>query len=161
MKKFFKYYEEYIGGTLFAIMFIILLAQIFFRQILGSPLVWSEELSRLLFVYIAMFGVTLGVKHKQHVGIDLLSEKFTGKTKIIFDVIKTILTTIALILFIFIGTKIALRKSSLELITLGISTGWLYAALPFGGVIMMIRHIENIFNDLKVFREEREGARCM
>ncbi len=152
MKKILKYYEEYLGGILFSIMFITLVMQIFSRQILNRPLIWTEELARLVFVYIAMLGVTLGIKYNQHVGIQVLSEKFPPKITKVTNIIQTILTGTVIILFIVVGVGITKRKASLELISLGISSKYLYGALPLGGVMMGIRYVENIYNELKCKR---------
>ena len=34
--------EEWVGGSLFLPILVILVAQIFFRQVLHHPLIWSE-----------------------------------------------------------------------------------------------------------------------
>lgn len=149
MTKIMKYYEEYLGGILFAVMFITLIMQIFSRQILNKPLIWTEELARLVFVYIAMLGVTLGVKYEQHVGIEILSDMFPPALARIMNIFKAILTGIIIVLLIFIGIEITKRKASLELISLGISSGYLYAALPIGGIMMGIRFVENIYKKLQ------------
>lgn len=151
MKKILKYYEEYLGGILFTIMFITLVIQIFSRQILNRPLIWTEELSRLIFVYIAMIGVTLGIKYDQHVGIEVISEKFSPKVARGADILKTVLIGVVIILLIIIGMEITKRKAPLELISLGISSGYLYGALPIGGGMMFIRYVENIY--LKIRKE--------
>ncbi|UUV17412.1 TRAP transporter small permease [Fusobacteria bacterium ZRK30] len=145
MKKILKYYEEYLGGILFSVMFITLIIQIFSRQILNKPLIWTEEVARLVFVYIAMLGVTLGIKYDQHVGIEVLSDKFSPRAAKVMDIVKTILTGIIIVLLIVIGLGITKRKASLDLISLGISSGYLYGALPLGGVMMGIRYIEKIY----------------
>lgn len=149
MKKILKYYEEYLGGILFSVMFITLIMQIFSRQILNKPLIWTEEVARLVFVYIAMLGVTLGIKYDQHVGIEVLSDKFSPRVAKIMDIVKTILTGIIIVLLIVIGLGITKRKASLDLISLGISSGYLYGALPLGGVMMGIRYIEKIYDRKK------------
>ena len=46
--KIFNKLEEWIGGGLFIGLFLILVVQIFARQVFDSPLIWSEELSRLM-----------------------------------------------------------------------------------------------------------------
>jgi len=48
--KIFNKLEEWIGGALFLVIFCILVLQILFRQAFHSPLIWSEELAKLLFV---------------------------------------------------------------------------------------------------------------
>jgi len=156
MKKILKYYEEYLGGILFSVMFITLVMQIFSRQILNRPLIWTEELSRLIFVYIAMLGVTLGIKYEQHVGIEVFSDKFSPRVAKVMDIVKTILTGVIIVLLIYIGIVITKRKASLDLISLGISMGYLYGALPIGGVMMGIRYVENIYK--RVHCKEYKGV---
>ena len=70
MKKIFDKLEEYIGGALFIGIFIILVLQVFFRQVLHTPLIWSEELSRLIFVWVAMLGISIGIRKQSHIFID-------------------------------------------------------------------------------------------
>lgn len=162
MKNILKYYEEYLGGILFSIMFITLVMQIFSRQVLNRPLIWTEELARLVFVYIAMLGVTLGIKYDQHVGIEVISDKFSPRVEKIMNLLKTVLTGIIIVLLIIIGIEITKRKAPLDLVALGISSGYLYAALPIGGVMMAIRFIEKIY--VKVTQKEIKGAgvdKCM
>lgn len=62
--------EEWIGGVLFIGIFLILLAQIIARQVFQSPFIWSEELARLLFIYVGLLGISMGIRSQQHVYID-------------------------------------------------------------------------------------------
>ncbi len=141
--------EEIIGAALFIAMFAILVAQIVFRQIFNSPLVWSEELAILLFVYVGMLGVSIGIKYRQHVFIDFLYNKFSGKgLKIANTFIQTIVF-IALVAMIQIGYKLFLRKKMFQLIALKISAGWMYVALPLIATLMLIRFIQVLREDYK------------
>ena len=56
--------EEWAGGTLFLLLFAIRVAQVFFRQVLHHPLIWSEEAARLLFVYVGMLGGSIGIRNQ-------------------------------------------------------------------------------------------------
>ena len=79
--KFIDKLEEWIGGTLFMGMFIVLIAQIFARQVFGRPLMWSEELSSLIFVYVGMLGISMGIRNQTHVLIDFLCSRFLQECK--------------------------------------------------------------------------------
>lgn len=153
MKKF-ENIEENLSGILFGVLLVILIVQIFSRQILNEPLLWSEELSRLIFVYIAILGVILGIKHNQHVAIDIIVEKLPLKIQKKIEVLANILIIITIALLFIIGVKITQRKSSLELLSLGISAKYLYGALPVGAVIMMARFLQGI-----VRGKNREGIK--
>lgn len=46
-------------GCAFALIVALTIAQVFFRFALNSPLVWSEELARLLLVWVTFIGAAV------------------------------------------------------------------------------------------------------
>ena len=149
IKRILNNLEEIIGAILFIMMFVILVAQIVFRQIFDSPLVWSEELAILLFTYVGMLGVSIGVKYRQHVFIDFLYNKFSGKGLKIANTFIQSVVFISLIAMIQIGYKLFLRKKIFQLIALKISAGWMYVALPLIATLMLIRFFQVLREDYK------------
>lgn len=149
IKKIIGNIEEIVGAILFIIMFITLVAQILFRQVFNSPLIWSEELAILLFVYVGMLGVSIGIKYRQHVFIDFLYNKFTGKGLKIANTFNQSIVFISLIAMIHIGHKLYLRKKIFTLIALQISAGWMYIALPLISSLMLFRFLKVVMEDYK------------
>jgi len=75
MKKFWQIYDTLLKGLIMVTsgsFVILILAQVFFRYALQSSLVWSEEVSRLLFFITIMFGSAVCVTAKRHIVIDIL-----------------------------------------------------------------------------------------
>ncbi len=151
MKKLIDNFEEYLGATLFALMFFVLICQIIFRQILNTPLIWSEELSTFLYVYVAMLGIVIGVKHAQHVAIDFIYSKFNDKNKKFVNIVLSCIIIAVFLFIIQIGIKVTINKASLNILTLGISSAFMYMALPICATMMLIRFIENILKKKKWF----------
>ena len=149
IKRILDNLEEIVGAILFIMMFAILVAQIIFRQIFDSPLVWSEELAILLFTYVGMLGVSIGIKYRQHVFIDFLYNKFSGKGLKIANTFIQSVVFISLIAMIQIGYKLFLRKKIFQLIALKISAGWMYVALPLIATLMLIRFFQVLREDYK------------
>ena len=148
-KNFLDHFEERLGAALFVAVFAILVAQIVSRQIFDSPLIWSEELAKLLFVYVGMLGVSIGVKGDQHVMIDFFYEKLSPRVrKFVFTGIQ-LLILISIIALIVLGYKLFMRKIRFELIALKISAGWMYAALPSIGTLMLLRYFQTGYRHYK------------
>ncbi len=61
--------------TILAVMGIVLFAQVFFRYVLGAPLIWGEELARYLHVWIALMGIRFGLKYKAHLNISFVYDR--------------------------------------------------------------------------------------
>ncbi|MCK3655545.1 C4-dicarboxylate ABC transporter permease [Pasteurellaceae bacterium Macca] len=139
--KIFNKLEEWIGGVLFLTIFAILIAQIVARQVFDSPLIWSEELARLIFIYVGMLGISIAIRNQQHVYIDFITNLLPEKVKKITNSVVQVLIFFCLLMFIHFGIHL-FNDSSFEIVSLGISEKWLYAALPVISILMLIRFLQ-------------------
>lgn len=140
--------EEWLGGALFLAMFGILIAQIFARQLFDSPLTWSEELARLLFVYVGMLGISMGIRSQQHVLIDFLINAFPSKVKLwVFTFVQFVIF-LSIIMFINYGL-VLMKRAGYELVSLGISDKYMYLALPLISCLMLFRFLQAQYENQK------------
>lgn len=158
MKKFFNNFEEYVGGSMFIGMFIVLVVQIFSRQFLNQPLVWSEELAKLIFIYVGLFGVTSCVKDNSHVAIDFFVQKFPPAIQRSIHVFNQILILATLITILVISIRITGRQAPMDIVSLRISYVYMYIALPIFSLLMIFRHIYRNVTDYKVWRKTKSGV---
>jgi TRAP-type C4-dicarboxylate transport system permease small subunit len=56
----------------FAVMIMVLMAQVLFRYGLAAPLFWAEEVALILMIIMTFTGLSLLVRDKQLVSVDLL-----------------------------------------------------------------------------------------
>ena len=153
MKKFDKL-EEYIGGSLFVVIFAILVLQVFFRQVIRTPLVWSEELARLIFVYVAMLGISIGIRKQSHIFIDFLFTRFSPAVQKVVFTISQIIIFACIICMGWFGKYLVAKKWIFEIVTLNVSSGWMYLAMYAISFLMMIRFFqayEDNYKEGKVF----------
>lgn len=137
----FNKLEEWLGGSLFLLMFAILVAQIIARQLLDTPLIWSEEAARLIFVYVGMLGISIGIRNQQHVLVDFLCNLMPAKVRVwVFTLVQGLIF-ISIIPFAHYGV-ILVQRASFEMVSLGISSKWLYLALPLVSVLMLWRFVQ-------------------
>lgn len=136
--------EEMIGVGLILTMTAILFVQVIARFVFNSPLSWSEELSRYLFiwlVYLLLGAVTL---RGEHIVIDMLTRLLPTKLERIFH-------TAALVIALIINIVVLWRAADIAWIILdlgqtsaamGLPMGLVYAALPVGLAIASVRTIQ-------------------
>ena len=148
MKKFDKL-EEYIGGSLFVVIFAILVLQVFFRQVIRTPLVWSEELARLIFVYVAMFGISIGIRKQSHIFIDFLFTRFSPAVQKVVFTISQIIIFVCIICMGWFGKYLVAKKWIFEIVTLNVSSGWMYLAMYAISFLMMIRFFQAYADNYK------------
>ncbi|MDQ8205369.1 TRAP transporter small permease [Pelagicoccus sp. SDUM812003] len=132
------------------------------RYLLGQQAKWSEELARLLLVWVSVFGASVAFGHKAHLGLDYFAEKLhpsAGK----FNRIIGASLSLAFAVIVFLVGGIALVRDTMEsgqtMIALPIKKWWAYAALPASGVFMAVilfeQLLESIFEPAKL--EEGES----
>ncbi|OOF85776.1 TRAP transporter large permease subunit [Rodentibacter ratti] len=140
--KIFNKLEEWLGGALFLVIFCILIAQILSRQIFHSPLIWSEELAKLLFVYVGMLGISVAVRKQEHVYIDFLTNLMPAKVRKVSNTFVQLVIFACIFFFIHFGIR-TFNSASFPIDALGgISEKWIFAALPVIATLMMIRFFQ-------------------
>lgn len=82
----------FIAASTLIILSAIVLLQIFARLFLDTPPVWTEELSRYLFIVTISVSVGIAFKRGELVSVDLLLNFLTDKNKYIFKIIMLSIT---------------------------------------------------------------------
>lgn len=147
VKKIYDNFEEIIGSTMFVAMLVVLVAQTLGRQGLGVPLVWSEELSKLIFIYAGYLGIVACIKDDSHVSIDIFLKKLPAKAQKWVYTFNQLLILGALITVFIISIPIVQNQAHLDIVTLQISSVYMYAALPILTLLMIYRLIERIVKE--------------
>ncbi|QGH36162.1 TRAP transporter small permease subunit [Gracilibacillus salitolerans] len=131
--------------TLIGIIVLTILFQIFTRTFFNFTPAWSEELARLLFVWISFLGIAYGFKEKLHIAVGVFVKKFNEKIKRLIDNIAKVLIIILGVILIYFGTEFMLLMNYSTMAGLGISTSFLYAAIPVAGIFITANGIELLF----------------
>lgn len=65
---------EWLSAIMFATLFLTFVAQVFWRYVLRDPLVWTLEVSGILFVTLSLFTAATQMSLREHVALDLVVE---------------------------------------------------------------------------------------
>jgi|TARA_R110001583_G_scaffold33847_2_gene114066 TRAP-type C4-dicarboxylate transport system permease small subunit len=99
IKKFEKTIE-YMMALALAVMFSAVFINVILRYLFGSGIAASEELSRLLFVWLIFMGSTLAVGRNSHIGFDLIQRKIPAPLRTACAILSHCLMLYALYLFL-------------------------------------------------------------
>jgi len=139
--KFFNKIYDTIGVGIFIAMTFVVLLQILFRFVLHVSIPWTEEMSRLLFIFLGFFGLGIAVREKELIVIEFFLHKLKGRLRTAVDCFISLFTA-AFFGVIFVGAFKMMRSawptyfSTME----WLSNGWLYfaAVLGMGGALFFI-----------------------
>lgn len=154
MKKLVNAYnslEEHMLVFSLAFTTLLIFVQVCLRYVFNNSLSWSEELARYIFIWQIWLGTSVSMKEKEHICLDMLKNKLQGKAKLVLALLVNIL---------MIGFCIFLAKYGWDLVFSMMSRGnksvalripmWIiYSALPFSQLVVALRIVGNIVEDVR------------
>ncbi|MDR1535234.1 MAG: TRAP transporter small permease [Planctomycetota bacterium] len=148
-------FTNWLAVVMFLVIFLIVLAQIFFRYFLQSPLVWSEELSRAIFIWVSLIGWILATRNGTHIRITFIANHLPPPLRRATGVVMGLITIAFLAVLGAFGAVMAWRTMGRTLITIpGIPIGLLYLSLPVTALPGVFYNL----HDLAARREPGEPA---
>ncbi len=72
---------RFVCGVLFGAIVVLSILQVFFRSVLDSPLTWSEELSRLLLVWMTFLAAAVVSYDGTHLRVDTLFLRLSHRAR--------------------------------------------------------------------------------
>jgi tripartite ATP-independent transporter DctM subunit len=114
----------------------VLFAGVFARFVLQRPLVWSDELASILFVWLAMLGAVIALRRGEHMRMTALVSKFGPHGRELFEGIATCGALAFLAMVAWPAWQYAADEGAITTPALEISNLWRAAALPVGIVLM-------------------------
>lgn len=132
-----------------AIMAILVFGNVVLRYAFDSGIAVSEELARLLFVWLIFLGAILASRQHAHIGFDTLVKSLPTRWKKAVIVLSGSLMLIACVIFVVGGWQQTLINLDNSYPVLGISYAWLYAVAIVFGIGMAISIVFNIWDALR------------
>lgn len=134
-------------------MFVLLLAEVFFRYIAGAPKVWTGELTQMLFGIYAVLAGGYIMARGGHVNVDILYSRFSPRTRAFVDLFTSALFFVFLGALVYFGSSLAWE--SIEFWERS-QSAWnppiwpVKLAIPVGAVLLLLQGLVKFVQDLRV-----------
>ena len=142
-----------------AVMVVLVAYQVIARFILGNPSTVSEELARLIFVWMGLFASALLYGEKGHMNINFLPEK-VGKYRALYLTILSEVLTLGMAIWVLTygGYRISLNgMGQVNSAMTWLPVGVIYSVIPITGVFVVYYAIYNILETIlkiKAYKQE-------
>ena len=143
--------EELIAVIGLSAMTVITLVAVFFRYVLQSPIIWSEEAARYLMVWSTMLGISIATRQKAHLGIDIfvsMAPKKLQRALEIFSTLMMIVMFVFLTIISIVFIQSAIRTGNVSPM-LRIPFYIIYLALPLGFGLSAVRSVQDLVDVIK------------
>lgn len=141
-----KHFERICMGILLVVMFFVVLTGVVTRLI-GSPVSWTEEASRLCFVWMVFFGLSFGTKYDKHIRVTILPDKFGPKFAAAVTIFWDIVTIAVFIWIGFYGFQYVGYSSTAKTFALQLNKGVVAFIIPLSACLNVIRCVQKMVTE--------------
>ena len=138
---------RFLVAACMALMVVVVSWQVLSRYALGDPSPWTEEVARMLLIWVGLLGGVYAYREKAHLGLDLLRQKVGAEGRHRLDIITDISCGLFALAVLVVGGG-ALVQLTWELkqttAVLGIPMAWVYTVLPLSGVLIVLYSIADL-----------------
>jgi TRAP-type C4-dicarboxylate transport system permease small subunit len=143
----------------FSGMFACVLMQVFFRYFLDSPLTWSDELARYLFVWCAFLGWVIAARRRSHLAISAVQMRLRPRVRAAFGAFAALAAVGFAGILTYYGVRITLRNADVETPSLFFTMGVVYAIVPAAAIAVTMHALADVVAAARVFLGRPEPRR--
>lgn len=139
--------------SLFVILVLLVVWQVFVRQVLHDGNPWTESAARNVFIWQGLVGAAYVIGEKDDVAIDFLVRKFPAVVSKIVEVLAhAIVGGFAIWIMVLGGYQIVQSTWDDTVELLPVSQGMIYLAVPVAGVLIAIYCVLHIIEAVTTTR---------
>ena len=124
---------------------VVLLTGVTSRYVFHRPLVWSDELASILFLWLAMLGSIIAFQRGEHMRMTAVVGKLQARGRAFLDLFAIAAGMAFLAFVVYPAYEFAQDEVYVTSPAMGIANSWRAAALPFGLGLMLIIGLLQIF----------------
>lgn len=134
---------------------IALFVNVVLRYGFNYTLAWSEELVREVIIYTTLIGCSAAIKQRKMIKIDA-SVQLLPKLKVPLNFFSNFVTLIFAYMMVHYGWLMAAMqyRTHQKTIIMQIPLAYLYAMLPLMGILMFIRTLQVIYQDIMELKQK-------
>jgi TRAP-type C4-dicarboxylate transport system permease small subunit len=134
------------------------MAQIIMRWIFRNPIVWSEELIRLMYVWICYIGWTMASRNRTHICITALISRLPLSARKVMETFNCFLVILFSVFMVWFGIKMTEVGGRGMAVTLPVNFAVVYVSAPIANFIILLYQILDIVYIWKKTPAEPQGA---
>ena len=146
---------RYLLTFLIGLLTVSVFLQVLIRFVFKSPLPWTEEVSRIAFVYSIFVGATITVREKAHLNVDFVLVALPPGPARAIRLIGTGLVGIFLACMTWQGIAFVRATGVQVTPVMQVPFRYLYLIIPSSGAMMLLYLVLGTIEDLRKGAEDR------
>lgn len=130
-----------------AITILVFIAAV--SRTIGHPVIWSDDMAQLLFVWLCVFGANIAMRNRLHMAVDALVKRLPGTQRWLLELLNAVLVLGFLGTLAVSGYKLTMLNWQRVYGDSGISYAWVTIAIPAGCLLMCIEVVLHVIRSLR------------
>lgn len=131
-------------------IFVLGLAQVIWRWLIKDPIVWSEELIQLIYVWICYLGWAIAERKDAHIRITAVHNMLPKTAQKYLQIFCHLLCILFSVLMIWYGIKLVGTGMKRTAVSLPINYGIVYGMGPLMNIVLIVYEIEMIVECIRI-----------
>ena len=150
-----RFTEKLFNGVslLLGLMLVVMIALVFLNVILrfffNSGLVWSEEVSRYVFVYVIYIGAIVAMKENAHLGVDTLIKNVPEKVKLVLFILGRLVIITVMAVLVKGSYAMVIQSMTAKAAATGLPLSFVYCVGLLTGAAIILISLLNIIEVIK------------
>jgi len=145
-----------IGVLCLSVFLFTILIQVFSRY-LGISVMWSEEMANFSFIWAVFMGASIMHNKREHFKFTMISDKLTGKRKILLDLVSNLILLCFNLLIFYYGVQTVYHFWDYTWVSLPLKMGYVWLCIPIMGFSMSVYTVSHILGNIRQLKP-KEGT---
>ena len=134
----------------FAAMTLVAILGVFFRYVMQSPFMWTEEVARYLLVWLGFTAINIALRQNRHIKVEIIAKLGPPIIAKIFGYLVDGLIAVFFLVLLKQGYLLTVNNMMMAS-TFRLSMSWILVAVPVAAALTLIQLLLNVIK--KIFSE--------
>ena len=157
LNKVLEHTENILISTSILFSAVLLFVNVVLRYVFHTGIIWAEELTMYLIVWITFVGGSVCVRHGAHLCVSVLLEFIDGMLKKIVVTVAHLITMSFTLFLTYYGWQLVAHSYKIGQVSpaLRAPVYIIYLAIPIGGALMTLRLVQQLVGE---WSAQKSGA---
>ncbi|HEX9016685.1 MAG TPA: TRAP transporter small permease [Chloroflexota bacterium] len=146
-------FVEAVAVALLAILVTLVTMQVFMRYIMHSPLVWSEEMARMSFIWFAFIGAGLGFRYHLDLRVTFFADMLPTRYGLLLRLVIHVVEVAFMVVILWNGWFLNERIFSTPTPALYWTKSTFYGGIMGGGLVILAYALVRVKEVIEAMRE--------
>jgi len=139
--------KEYYALILVMASFLILIAEVLLRYVIGSSMEWTDEISRLLLVWMTFTGIGLVILERKEIFAQVFTQKLSPQARKTWSRFLDFLVLTFNIFLVIFGLQMTHFSWDIKTESLELPFSCFYVSIPLGAILAVYYLIKRLRTD--------------